>query len=113
MTDAKDYLEYPSETRCDCMVVPNEEIKKYRRKHSLIQAVQFTGDNVKEIKRFVRKYGGIVRVYKWIYAEKCLSVNHTYGSITIFKDDWLVFLLDNEEFVRCKADYFAEIYEQA
>ena len=86
---------------------------KYKKKPVIIEAVQWTGDNVSEILDFVNHLdiqmtnhdvGGEVKTE--------LYINTLEGSMHASEGDWIIKGVHGE-FYPCKPDIFEETYEPA
>lgn len=79
-------------------------MKKYRKKPVVIEAIQFNGDNVEEIREFIG-----------VPFEKC-EITREYWIPTLEglhaarKDDWIIKGIKGE-FYPCKPDIFKATYE--
>ena len=87
----------------------------YRRKTPKIEAIQWTGDNLKEMKKFLDKggYGCIISTLN----ENCLLIYEAHGLLPkaeVCKSDYIVFFLYpyRDFFGVVKADYFEEKFER-
>lgn len=88
---------------------------KYRRKSSEVEAVQWTGDNLGEVKEFLDKQGfscGTVSIrnqnYLAIYDKHGLLVN-----LEVHKGDYIVLHPNMVVFFDViRADYFEETFER-
>ena len=75
-------------------------IKKYKTKPVVIEAVKWTGSNIKEVKEFVGKNLGAVLVIKTLE-----------GDMRADKGDYIIKGLRGE-FYPCKPDVFEKKYEE-
>ena len=77
---------------------------KYRKKPAIIEAIQWTGSNIREIRhafpgaRLVRRNTGV------------LSVTTLEGVMLAQTEDWIIKGTAGE-FYPCKPDIFSEVYE--
>ena len=81
-------------------------IKKYRKKPVVIEAVQWTGENIEEILDFV----GLDGIYD--YLRKSLEIATLEGDMKASMGDFIVKGV-NGEFYPCKPDIFEKTYEVA
>ena len=81
---------------------------KFRKRPVVIEAIQWTGKNWKEIEEFVnvRKSG----VHAWIGGD--LIIPTLEGNMSATPGDWIIKGVRGE-FYPCKPDIFAQTYEQA
>jgi hypothetical protein len=77
---------------------------KYRKKPVVVEAVQFTGDNVQEIGHFA---GFNARV---VGREKRLQISTLEGPLTVSPGDYVIRGVSGE-FYPCKPDVFEQTYE--
>ena len=77
---------------------------KYRKKPVVIEAVQYTGLNKREIFDFT---GGIVNIS---IEENTIKIRTLEGLMNVSKDDWVIKGIQNE-FYPIKPDIFEETYE--
>lgn len=80
-------------------------IKNYRKKPVIIQAVQWTGDNVNEMYNFT----GIESIA--VHNGNELMVHTLEGNMLASKDDYIIKGVKGE-FYPCKPDIFEETYEE-
>lgn len=78
----------------------------FRKRPVVIEAVQFTGDNRKEIFDFAMS--GTTPMASTIDA---IVINTLEGAMTASAGDWIIKGV-NGEFYPCKPDIFAKSYEQ-
>jgi hypothetical protein len=76
---------------------------KFRKKPVVIEAVQWTGDNLSEIQRFYRPNEILI-------GDK-IVISTLGGTITADKGDWILKGIKGE-YYPCKPDIFAETYEK-
>lgn len=82
---------------------------KYQTKSVLVDAIQFTRDNVKEILKFTEGKANIV-------TERCpngrsyCSIDTPQGEMKALEGDYII-KGENGEFYPCKQDIFAKTYE--
>ena len=75
---------------------------KYQKKQLIIEAVQFTGDNLAEISDFAGARLGI--------HNNALRVHTLEGSMIVSKGDWIIKGIKGE-FYPCKNDIFVASYD--
>lgn len=81
-------------------------IKKYRKKPVVIEAIQFTGTNIRDCAEFLGKS------YKEGHSESNEIVIHTLeGDMTASEGDYIIKGV-NGEFYPCKPDIFQKTYEE-
>ena len=85
---------------------------KFRKKPIVIEAIQWTGDNIEEISKFINLF------CDWQYRgdEKKLFFNTFEGEMTASINDWIVkepFPTDDRKFYPCKPDIFGQTYDPA
>lgn len=78
---------------------------KYRKKPEEIDAIQFTGENSRDIALFAEK-----KVSSF-FGSDTLTVSAIGGHMTLFKNDWLI-KRANETLVFCNDNTFNKIYER-
>lgn len=84
---------------------------KCRKKAVVIDAIQWTGDNVDEILEFVNHYDIRVSSYESEGGQKeDLFINTLEGSMHASEGDWIIKGV-HDEFYPCKPDIFEETYE--
>ncbi len=84
-------------------------MNRYRKKPVVIEAIQFDGTNVDEIKAIV---GGSCSVhYAPLTNEKVLSISTLEGAMTVSLNDWVIKGVKGE-FYPCKPDIFEASYDQ-
>jgi hypothetical protein len=76
---------------------------KFRKKPVVIEAVQWTGDNLSEIQRFYRPNEILI-------GDK-IVIRTLEGTMTADKGDWILKGIKGE-YYPCKPDIFAETYEK-
>lgn len=79
---------------------------KFKKKPVVIDAVQFTGDNWKEIVAF------ITVPYKAFVEGQYLMIHTLEGELRADKGDWIIKGVKGE-FYPCKPDIFEQTYEAA
>ena len=77
---------------------------KYRTKPVIKEAVQWTGDNLDELRAFVPEKFRDNRIHQ------PLGIKTLEGVLTISTNDWIIKGL-NGEFYPCKPDIFEKTYE--
>lgn len=82
-------------------------IKKYRKKPVVIEAVQWTGDNRKEVLAFMNKSEEFSRT-----TGKGLFIDSLEGLTTASPGDFIIKGVKGE-FYPCKPDIFEATYEEA
>ena len=83
---------------------------KYRKKPVVIDAVQFTGDNLDEIEAFVGKnLVGKMYLNDKVYD---LAIRTREGLMSAYTGDWIIKGVHGE-FYPCAPDIFEETYELA
>lgn len=84
---------------------------KFKKKPVIIEAVQWTGDNVSEILDFVGHLDIRMTNHTKNNIEVCdLYINTLEGSIHASEGDWIIKGV-HDEFYPCKPDIFEETYE--
>lgn len=78
--------------------------KKYRKKPVIIEAIQFTGKNKKEIEKFVGK-----SFMEWIN-HPSVGIATLEGNLEAKPNDWIIKGVKGE-FYPCKPDIFEQTYE--
>jgi hypothetical protein len=85
------------------------EMAKYRKKPVVIEAVQWTGDNIAEIQMFMRpdwpEYMG-----EFSDMDEILGINTLEGLHVARLNDWVIKGIKGE-FYPCKPDIFEQTYE--
>lgn len=84
---------------------------KYRKKPVVIEAVQWTGENQKEIKEM----GGMRELHFYLNVVKgeqisALDIKTLEGIMTADKNDWIIKGISGELYP-CKPDIFEKTYE--
>ena len=83
-------------------------VEEYRQKSVKVQAIQFTFNNVEEVKDFVDSY-------YWLglnNSKGTLMLNtHYYGMVQVEEGDWVVKGV-NGDFYPCKIDRFGMLYQK-
>lgn len=77
-------------------------IKQFRKKPVVIEALQFTGDNIDEVFDFVREKVGATN--------QIVVINTLEGIMIANVGDWIIKGV-NGEFYPCKPDIFEKTYE--
>ena len=77
---------------------------KFRKKPVVVDAVQWTGKNKKEIMNFVLGGG-------FLFKELAFIIKTLEGDMKATPGDWIIKGVDGE-FYPCKPDIFAETYEE-
>ena len=86
---------------------------KFKKKPVIIEAVQWTGDNLGEILEFVNHYDVRMTSHESEGAQKEeLFINTLEGSMHASEGDWIIKGVHGE-FYPCKPDIFEETYEPA
>ena len=81
---------------------------KFRKKQVIIEAVQWTGDNVSEILDFVNHLD--IRLSNNENGGTELYINTLEGSMHASKGDWII-KGERDEFYPCKPDIFELTYD--
>ena len=79
---------------------------KYRKKPVVIEAIQWTGENQKEIERFMKT--GYLQVLK---TSKTLMIPTLEGDMQASSSDWIIKGVQGE-FYPCKPVIFEQTYEE-
>lgn len=82
---------------------------KYRKKPVVIEAVQWTSNNLEEIIIFM---GVGMEAKEDFFFEKEITIRTLEGEMTAQKDDWIIKGVKGE-FYPCKPDIFEQTYEPA
>lgn len=85
---------------------------KFRKKPVEIEAIQFTGDNHREVMEFMHK-GRITRdMVGWVSGDHdgTLKIKTLEGVMTASEGDWIIKGVRGE-FYPCKPDIFSATYE--
>jgi len=77
---------------------------KFRKKPVIVEAVQWKGDNLEELKAFVPKE------YRYNKIHKPMGIITLEGIMTISEGDWIIKGVHGE-FYPCKPDIFEKTYE--
>ena len=85
-------------------------IKKYKKKPVEIEAIQFTRDNVEEIKEFTEGNAINFRTERCINGNSYCEIKILGGTMTATEGDYIIKGV-NSEFYPCKPDVFEKIYE--
>ena len=88
---------------------------KYRKKPVVIEAIQWNGDNLKEVMEFIDsefKYESNTRYItnKFNYINSVLTINTLEGDMEASKGDYIIKGIKGE-FYPCKPDIFQATYE--
>ena len=75
---------------------------KFRKKPVMIEAIQWRGDNLEEIKDFMGYYE---------YAKKNLIIHTLEGKMMAQVNDWIIRGVQGE-YYPCKPDIFEKTYER-
>ena len=88
-------------------------VRKFRKKPVVIEAVQFTGDNLPEIIRFigVDEFYGTLVIARGGMLVRTVRIDTSEGTVLADPQDWII-KGTKGEFYPCKPDIFAEIYEE-
>ena len=78
---------------------------KYRKKPVTIEAIQYTGRNYDELKRFC---GGVEIIYDLL--NKCIYIPTLEGDMKASERDFIIKGV-NGEYYPCKPDIFEKTYE--
>lgn len=86
---------------------------KFRKKPVVIEAIQYTGDNLGEILEFINAHTpeGTKRKY-WAGEGGTLCIETLEGTMRASFDDWVIIGVAGEVYP-CKPDIFKETYEPA
>ena len=84
-------------------------VKKYKKRPVVIEAVEYTGENVDEIIGFAKGYGPGVTYYM---AQDELIIHTLEGDHLCSKGDFVIKGVRGEMYP-CKGDIFLETYEEA
>ena len=80
---------------------------KYRKKPIIIEAIQWTGFNINEVRQFMKpKYPAMSHEVK----PNCLIISNLEGNYYASLGDWIIKGIKGE-FYPCKPDIFEETYE--
>lgn len=79
--------------------------QRFRKRPVIIEAMQFTGDNLEAIAAFIGETPPHEAIDAGMYVIKTLE-----GDMAAFPYDWIIKGVQGE-FYPCKADIFAETYE--
>ena len=83
---------------------------KYRLK-TVVEAIQWTGDNLKEVQDFGKAYMEIVESSRF---KNRLALIASDGVMYVFVDDWVIKDLEDEDedfIYPCKPSVFEQTYE--
>lgn len=91
---------------------------KYRKKPVIIEAIQWNGNNLKEVMEFIGsefKYdeNSNYITYKFLYNKytKKLAINTLEGTMEVAKGDYIIKGIKGE-FYPCKPDIFEQTYDE-
>ena len=79
---------------------------KYRKKPIIIEAIQYTGDNLKEIKAFASE-----KAEDYIFNNKSFYINTLEGDMKASVGDFIIKGIRGE-FYPCKPEIFKETYDK-
>lgn len=82
-------------------------MKKFRKKPVVIEAIQWTGENVAEVAEFL---GLSVRPFRIDTVNGTVEISTLEGTMTASKDDYIIKGVQGE-FYPCKPDIFEQTYE--
>ena len=77
---------------------------KYRKKPIIIEAVQWTGDNLEELRDFVPEE------FRYNKVSEPMGIRTLEGVMTVSVGDWIIKGIQGE-FYPCKPDIFEATYE--
>ena len=77
---------------------------KFRKKPVVIEAVQWTGENVREMADFLDSYRTVV-------SDRPITIITLEGNLRADVGDWIIKGIQGE-FYPCKSDIFEKTYEQ-
>ena len=83
---------------------------KYRKRAVVIDAVQWTGDNIEEIVTFMHPKKPDY-MYGFSNSDDILGIPTLEGMMVANKNDWII-KGTRGEFYPCKPDIFSDIYEE-
>lgn len=83
---------------------------KYRKKPVVIEAVQFTRENLEEVRRFLGESNGKCE-FITDYLEYFLEITTLEGIMTAIEGDYIIKGVQGE-FYPCKPDIFEATYEK-
>jgi hypothetical protein len=94
-------------------------IQKFRKKPVVIDAVQWTGENLEEIRKFCSHISPVINpIHSVSYkknenerANDLLGIPTSEGFMTASLNDWIIKGIQGE-FYPCKPDIFAKTYEK-
>lgn len=81
------------------------EPMKFRKRPVTIEAMQYTGDNINDIARFVGD------IPNWSPDSDSYDIETIEGTMTAQHGDWIIRGIEGE-FYPCKPDIFAATYEE-
>lgn len=82
--------------------------KRYKKKPVIIEALQWNGNNFKEIKDFTNKSFPTKRIIK--QSDDTLLIHTLEGDMKVDKNDFIIKGIQGE-FYPCKPDIFRKTYE--
>lgn len=90
-------------------------IKQYKKKSAVIDAIQWTGDNLREIINFIGWHESASQKWTWeeyeyVVANEGLKIFTLYGPIMASIGDYIIKDIDGECFP-CEQEIFDEIYD--
>lgn len=90
-------------------------VRRYRKKPVVIEAIQWTGDNLKEVIEFTGWHESARKKWTWeeyeqIVARDGLKIFTLEGTLTARPGDYIIRGIRGE-FYPCRSDIFEEIYE--
>lgn len=88
-----------------CPLYKQSGPRRFKKKPVIIEAIQWTGNNIEEIERFAPR---IITVNKNQADELCIDTLE--GVMTASKEDWIIRGVQGE-YYPCKPDIFEETYE--
>jgi hypothetical protein len=85
---------------------------KYKKKPVIIEAIQYNGENIRDIVKFIG--GGTTETEEMINGRwvKSISINTLEGTMKATNGDYIIKGVKGE-FYPCKPDIFSETYELA
>jgi hypothetical protein len=92
------------------MVENMGEVKKYRKKPIVIEALQWTGKNIDDIFLFINTVD-INIIKSWDSRELTITINTLEGDHIASVGDYIIKGIANE-FYPCKPDIFKKTYEK-
>ena len=83
---------------------------KFRKKPVVIDAIQYTGDNLGEVLQFISQHTDSKRKY-WSGEEGSICIETLEGTMRASFNDWVIIGVAGEAYP-CKPDIFKETYEE-